>query len=432
MKIVVFGEQFHSPAFYRRWELFAQSFPDVDLTLLTPDRIDWRNKKNFEFGASLTEGKTVENRNFRIRLIQRKNHALGWTSPDFKKILPEINPDIIYVSGGHYAMHLFQILHIRNKMLPNMKVVSFSMRGPAYNVETWKMKVQPVSSYIKRRFIMYYYVKFGLKYFNKYCDAVLCHYPRAVECFRNEGYKGPIYMQTQVGVNPELFHENNVWREEIRKKYNLTDEYVFGSGTRFIIEKGVDDIIASLPNEGNWKYMIIGAGKPDEEARIRKEIERSGKSEKIIMTGEIGFEEMPKYWNALDCVVHVPRSSVKWEETFSIALVQAMITGKPITASDSGSVPYQVGPEGMIVKAGDFNAIREKMEWALSHQEEAKIIGEKMRRRAYNCFSIRHLNALLYKTFKEDILTGQYDEAKADMSAYKTEETYEKQTADNK
>ena len=55
-----------------------------------------------------------------------------------------------------------------------------------------------------------------------------------------------------------------------------------------------------------------------------------------------------------------------------------------------------------------------------------------MKQRAYNCFSIRHLNALLYKTFKEDILTGQYDEAKADMSTYKTEETYEKQTAENK
>lgn len=432
MKIVVFGEQFHSPAFYRRWELFAQCYPDVDLTLLTPDLIKRNRKKNFGFGNAVSKGKTVDEGNFHIRLVQRKDHVFGWTSPDFKKILPEINPDIIYVSGGHYAMHLYQILHIRNKKLSNMKVVSFSMRGPAYNLEAWKEKVQPLSSYIKRRYFMYYYIKYGLKYFNKYTDAVLCHYPRAVECFKKEGYKGPIYMQTQVGVNPELFHENNDWRNEIRRKYNLTSEYVFGSGTRFIVEKGVDDIIASLPEEGNWKYMIIGAGKPEEEARIKEAIEKSGKSDKIFMTGEIKFAEMPKYWNALDCVVHVPRSSTKWEETFSIALVQAMITGKPIIASDSGSVPYQVGPEGMIVKAGDINAIREKMEWVLSHKEKAKEIGEKMRTRAYNCFSIRHLNALLYKTFKEDIIPGRYDEAKADMATYKTEETYEKQTAENK
>ena len=432
MKIVVFGEQFHSPAFYRRWELFAQCFPDVDLTLLTPNKKIRSNKKSFEFGTQIVYGKEVEKNNFHIRLIEKKDFGIGWISSDVTRFLVENNPNIFYVNAEYFALHLNQILRIRKKYSLRTKIVSFGMRGPAYNIETWKENVQPFSSYLKRRFVFYYYAKYALRYFNKYCDAVFCHYPRAVECYKKEGYKGPIYMQTQVGVNPELFHENLEWRNEIRRQYKLTDEYVFGSGTRFVFEKGVDDIIASLPKEGNWKYMIIGAGKPDEVARVKKAIEDSGKSDKIIMTGEIEFANMPKYWNAMDCVVHVPRSSKKWEETFSIALVQAMITGKPIIASDSGSVPYQVGSEGMIVKAGDIDAIRERMEWVLTHQEEAKMIGEKMKQRAYNCFSIRHLNALLYKTFKEDILTGQYDEAKADMSTYKTEETYEKQTTKNK
>lgn len=431
MKVLVYGEQFHVPAYYRRWELFAQCFPDVELTLLTPSKIKLNNKKSFGFGDEETFGKEIQKDRFQIRPIVRKNRIFGWTSPDFKDILVELKPDIFYVSGGHYAMHLYQVLHLRKKYVPKMKVVSFSMRGPAYNLEMWKQRVSPLSSYIKRRFGFYYYVKYVLNYFNKNCDAVFCHYPRAVECFRQEGYKGPIYMQTQVGVNPEVFHEDEKARNEIREKYGLGDAYVFGSGTRFVIEKGVDDIIRALPREGNWKYLIIGAGKPEEVERVKALVAEKNLPDKIIMTGEIGFEEMHKYWNALDCVVHVPKSSVQWEETFSIALVQAMITGKPIIASDSGSVPYQVGPEGMIVPAGDINAIREKMLWVLSHQEEAKEIGEKMRRRAYNCFSIRHLNALLYKTFKEDVLNGKYDKLKADMATYRTEETYEKQTKSN-
>lgn len=430
MKVIVFGGQFYSPAFYRRWELLAQMYPDVDLTLLTPSDQNRSNKKDFGFGALHVQANAVDEDNFRIRLIKRKMNPVGWTSPDFKRIILEVKPDVIYVSGGHYAMHLFQIIHIRNKYLPRTKVVSFSMRGPSYNLENWKMEVRPLSSYLKRRFIFYPYIKYAIKYFNKYTDAAFCHYPSAVECFKKEGYKGPIYMQTQVGVNPELFHENTKWRNEIREKYHIKDEYVFGSGTRFVIEKGVDDIIAALPEEGNWKYLIIGAGKPQEVARIRQAIEKKGVGDKIIMTGEISFTEMPKYWNALDCVVHVPRSSIKWEETFSIALVQAMITGKPIIASDSGSVPYQVGQQGIIVPAGDIDAIREKMLWVMSHQEEAKEIGEKMRQRAYNCFSIRHLNELLYKTFKEDIIPGRFDPAKADMSSYITEENYEKQKKD--
>ena len=429
-KVVVFGEQFHSPAFYRRWELFAKTYPNVDLTLLTPNYIHRDNNKSYGFGDTLVEGHAVEKGNFHIRLISRKSRGVGWISPDFKDLLLELRPDVVYVAGGHYALHLYQILHIRNKYLPETKVVSFSMRGPAYNLDMWKERVSPFSSYLKRRIVFYNYAKIGIKYFNRNCDAVFCHYPTAVECFKKEGYKGPIYMQTQVGVNPELFHESKEWREEIRNKYNLTDEYVFGSGTRFIIEKGVDDIIAALPEEGNWKYLIIGAGKPDEMARIQRAIQKKNVGNKIIMTGEINFSEMPKYWNALDCVVHVPRSSVHWEETFSIALVQAMITGKPIIASDSGSVPYQVGSEGIVVPAGDIEAIHKKMCWVLTHIEEAKEIGERMRQRAYNCFSIRHLNALLYKTFKEDIIPGKFDPAKADMATYKTEENYEKQKKD--
>jgi len=423
MKIVFFGEQFHAPSFYRRWELFAMRYKDVEVTLLTPRTTTFNQKKYFTFGSRHeVHGKEIKRDNFEIRLVEKKKNFISWTSPDFKKILLEIRPDLVYVSGGHYAMHLYQILHIRNKYLPDMKVVSFSMRGPAYNLEMWKRRVKPFSSYIKRRFVFYNYVKYGLKYFNKNCDAVFCHYPTAVECFRKEGYKGPIYMQTQVGVNPELFHENPKWRESIRKKYNVGDAYLFGSGTRFIVEKGVDDIINSLPEEGNWKYMIIGSGRPEEVARIKAAIKKRNLEDKIIMTGEIVFGNMPKYWNALDCVVHVPKSSVKWEETFSIALVQAMITGKPIIASDSGSVPYQVGPDAMIVPAGDLAAIREKMVWVLNHQEEAKAIGKKMEERAYRCFSVQHLNELLYDTFVEDVLPGKFDPKKADMSTYITHE----------
>ncbi len=431
MKILAYGPQFHSPIFYRRWEMLAENHPDVDLTLLTFEKKEVNQKKGFSFGSAIHYGRELDKENFHIRFISPVYWKIGWTSPDFKRIMQEIRPDIFYVQG-HYDLHLLQIIYLREKYFPKMKIVVFSMRGPAYNLASWKMKVKPLSSYIKRRFVFYYYNKFALKYFNKHCDAVLCHYPKAVECFREDGYKGPIYMQTQVGVNPEIFHEDKNARALIRQKYNLGDSYVFGSGTRFIIEKGVDDIIAALPNEGNWKYLIIGDGTPKEVERIKKCIEKRNLPEKIIMTGQIRLIDMPKYWNALDCVVHVPRTSVKWEETFSIALVQAMITGKPIIASDSGSVPYQVGPDGIIVPEGDVNAIRDKMVWVMNHQDEAKIIGEKMKKRAYDCFSINHLSEMIYDTFVEDILPRKYDPNKFDMALYKTNSERRNEEKNNK
>jgi len=131
---------------------------------------------------------------------------------------------------------------------------------------------------------------------------------------------------------------------------------------------------------------------------------------------------MPKYWNAIDCMVHVPTTTFSWVETFSIALVQAMITGKPVIGNDSGSVPYQIGPEGIIVKEGDILSLNEKMKWILNNQDKVLEIGEKMFKRANNCFSILHLNDLFYKTIKEDIMTDSYDKQKSDMANFRTEQ----------
>lgn len=418
IKIILIGEQFTSPVFYRRWQVFAQLHKDVDVTLLAPKVKKYNQKKTFTMTSESTAyGKELEEGNFHIKLITRKKKVFGWISPEFKQYFTDIKPDVIYV-GGHFGLHLTQVIKLRNKYLPNTKIISFSMRGPAYNIDTWKEKVSPFSRYLRRRFVQYYYAKAILKFCNKQCDAIMCHYPRAVECFKNEGYKGPIYMQTQVGVNPELFHENEEWRNEIREKYNLGDAYVFGSATRFVLDKGVDDIIEALPREGNWKYLIMGSGKPDEIARIEAAVKRKNLPDKIIMTGMIPLTEMRKYYNAIDCLIHVTHTSVDWEETFSIALAQCMITKKPIIGSDSGSVPYQLGPDAIIIHEKDVNALREKILWVMNHSEEAKRIGLKMYERSNNSFNIFRLGELFYRTIKEDIIPGKYDLEKSDMVGY--------------
>ena len=354
VKLLLINESFTNPIFYRRWELLAQVHKDWDITLLAPKKENIKATSG-SFGRNITiQGEVVEKENFHIRLFQKKHIPFGgWISPDFKRILLELKPDVIYNIGAHNQISLYQLIWLRNKYLSNAKLLSFSMRGPNYNISHFKESCKPFSRYVKRR-IYYIYAKLGLSYFNKYIDAVFCHYPDALRCFRQEGYNGPIYMQTQVGVNPELFYVDGDSRKEIRKMYNISDDtYVFGSATRFTEDKGLYEIINALPKDGNWIYMMMGSGVKEEESKIRELIKKRGLEEKIILPGFIQLEEMPKYWNAIDCMLHVPNSMFSWVETFSIALVQGMITGKPVIGSNSGSVPYQIGPEGIIVP--EFN-----------------------------------------------------------------------------
>ena len=414
IKIALINHSFQSEFYSRRWKLFADKYKDVDVTLLTPAEYTWYYQKEYTFnGPQHMEGHNEDSGNFHIRTFKLK-YKYSWLSDDFKKIFLELKPDVIYHIGMHTQLSLVQIGRIAKKYLPNTKLILFSMRGPAFD-NVWPKHYVSLKQYCKDVYL-YFYRKPVLRYVNKHYDAVFCHYPEAVECFRREGYKGPIYMQTQVGVNPEWFHEDEGARKLIREKYNLGDSYVFGSATRFTSNKGLEEIVAALPNEGNWKFLMMGSGGSEFATKLKQMIKDRGLEDKIVLPGFIENMDMWQYWNAVDCAVHVPRTTPFWLETFSLSIVQPMITKKPIIGNTSGSVPYQIGPDGMIVPEGDVKALADKFKWVLDHQEEAKQIGEKMYDRATNGFSVPHLNDLFYRTLMEDVLPGKFDPKKADMT----------------
>lgn len=420
MKIIIINHTFQKPQFYKRWMKLAEMHGDLDILLLAPREWSWGQSQTLTYGTvDHIEGHIVEKDRFRIHLIDTKNVRLGeYSSQMLETEILDEKPDITYFIGGHTAYPLMQILKLRDKHseLKNMKVLCFSMRGHTPTID-FKKSQKGIRKYINTAGKICILGPRLLRTNNK-CDAIFCHYPDAYAAFRKDGYKGPLYMQTQVGVDPDIFGPNVMSRDIIRKRYNIGDAYLFGSASRFQDSKGLNEIVKSLPVDGNWKYLMMGWGRNDEVERIKKLIHERGMEDRIILTGYIdNWADMAAHWNALDCAVHAPLTTLKWEETFSLALVQAMITGLPVIGSSSGSVPYQIGPEGIIIPEGDMEAMRTKMTYLIEHPDEGKCIGKKMRQRAMKCFNIYHLNELFYLTLK-DIMSDVYDETKIDMAEY--------------
>ena len=421
-KVAIINHSFQVGYFCRRWELFALQHPDVDVYLLAPKKREWYGGKTYQYDKSVNkviESQGFDKNNYHRRVFRvQKSKYLGWTSPDFKDLFDEIHPDIVYHIGTHNMNSLKQVLRLRSKYYPEMKVIAFSMRGPAMNL---KLEFDNCSFLHKlvRRYI-YWQSKKRLNYINNHIDAFFCHYPDAIKCFQLEGYKGPIYMQTQVGVNEEWFHEDVNARKEIREKYHIADStYVFGSATRLSKDKGVDVILRALPLNGDWKYLMMGSGSDEEKGRLRSIICERHLEDKVIETGMVDWYDMAKYWNAVDCAIHVPLTTPHWEETFSLSAIQPQITKKPIIGDTSGSVPYQIGFSEMLVPEGDVQKLHEKILWVLSHKEEAAAIGLKMYQRTHDSFEVQHLDDMFYDTLVEDVIPGKYDENKIDMASYK-------------
>ena len=422
MKIIIINHAFQKPEFYKRWKCLADKYTDLDVTLLAPGKWKWWNVKSMTYGhTDEIKGTVIEEERFRVHLIDTKNVIMGeYRSERMIEEIVAIKPDIVYFIGGYTAAPLMQIIDAKRKYhLDDMKIIAFTMRGhtPTISVKKEEPGVRKYINYIGKIIIL------GPRYkkFEKYCDAVFCHYPDARDAFIKEGYKKPIYMQTQVGVDPDVFYPDQEARKRIREKYNIGDAYLFGSASRFHYSKGVAETIRALPKEGNWKYLIMGWGCHEEVEALKKETADRGFGDKIIFTGYIdNWKDMAEHWNALDCAIHFPITTSKWEETFSLALVQAMITGLPVLGSSSGSVPYQIGKEGIVIPEKDTEKLHEQMLRMMNHPEEGKEIGAKMRERALNCFSIYHLNDLFYETI-QDVYAGRFDPAKVDMAEYKRE-----------
>ena len=140
MKVLLINHSFQINYYSRRWQLFAEEYPDVDVVLLAPAEYTWYKDKGYSFGFSKkVEAMVVDNKNYHVRLFRRIDHkVMGWTSPDFKKILIDEAPDVIYHIGMHNCASLVQVLSIRNRYLKQAKVIAFSMRGPAMNLKKWK------------------------------------------------------------------------------------------------------------------------------------------------------------------------------------------------------------------------------------------------------------------------------------------------------
>lgn len=418
IKIVIINHTFQRKDFYWRWQSLSKKYKDIDITLIAPEKWEDGKSKGLTFGCVKEyKGVIINEDHFRIIPV---NLIIGkhgdWTYEGIEKILIKIVPDVIYHIGTQSQDALFQILKLKNnKVFKKTKFIAFSMRGPQLS-----LRLEHSSSFFRqlKLYGKYLFFAYRLFVFNRKCDAVFCHYPRAVQEFRREGYKGPIYMQTQVGVNPDIFHPDASVRNMIREKLGIGNCFLFGTACRFNRDKGLLEIIDALPENGNWKYLIMGWGNEDEVKAVKNKISEKKLEDKVILAGFIdGWNIMAEYWNAVDCAIHAPLTSNNWEETFSLALVQAMATGKPIIGSSSGSVPYQIGCDEMIVPEGNIDSLRFKMIEMMTNESKCNLIGEKMLYRANKCFSIYHLNDLFYLTIK-DICAGRYDEKKTDMTLY--------------
>lgn len=178
-------------------------------------------------------------------------------------------------------------------------------------------------------------------------DHALAGTESAARVWREKGYRGPLTVIPQFGVDPQVF------QPAPRPPRPFTLGY-FG---RMVEEKGLHVLVsaaAQLP-AGSWRLLLVGSGPqlPALQARIARE----GLAGSVAFQPPVPSTEMPARYHDIDAFVLPSLTRPNWKEQFGRVLIEAMSSGVPVVGSDSGAIPDVLGDAGLIFPEGDVDAL---------------------------------------------------------------------------
>ncbi|MBA2402411.1 MAG: glycosyltransferase family 4 protein [Bradyrhizobium sp.] len=185
----------------------------------------------------------------------------------------------------------------------------------------------------------------------------------------------------------------------------LPGRYAIGCFGRVRAQKGSDVFVEAmcrlLPLYPDFTAVIVGAVVPEQQGfanGLKQQIEAAGLQSRIVMTGEIAIEEVPRLYQRLTIYAFTSRN-----EGFGLTLIEAMSSGAALVASRAGAAEFVVedGVTGLLTPPGDVDALVAALEPLMQNPASAADMGMRARARVLEKFSLdAEANAIaeVYKT----------------------------------
>ncbi len=169
--------------------------------------------------------------------------------------------------------------------------------------------------------------------------------------------------------------------------------------------KGVDVLLRALAHVPEAELWIVGTGPQGEEW---KQLARTlGLGERVHFLGDVPEGDLPLYYAAADLFV-LP--SVSRAEALGLVLMEAMASGIPVISTELGTGTSFVnvhGETGLVVPAGDVQALAAAMRDLLAQPEVRARMGRAARERAMREFRADLMAARITEVYTDLLTTSQ-------------------------
>jgi glycosyltransferase involved in cell wall biosynthesis len=159
------------------------------------------------------------------------------------------------------------------------------------------------------------------------------------------------------GIEPDRFKPKNKTQNKRKLGYRETDFIILYVGKLHPYKDPltlIKAISVALEKNANLHLAMIGDGELYTE--VEKEISKPNLSNHIKLFRHVGNQTLEMLYDAADVLV-LPSVN----EAFGMVLLEAMASGLPVIASDSGACPEVIGNVGVLFNQGDYIDLAEKI-----------------------------------------------------------------------
>ena len=199
------------------------------------------------------------------------------------------------------------------------------------------------------------------------------------------------YLMVPIMVDPARF--------ETVEPLAVKGRYIAYCGNPYGTKDGVDILIEAFSmiadKHPDVQLYIIGDTSdrrdPDFLKRLQQKIDVKCGPERVVLTGQVAYTEIPRYISGACALVLARPRSIQARYGFPTKLGEYLATGNPVVVTDVGEISDFIkdGENGFMTEPGDAAAFARKLDYVLSNPEEARQVGLKGRSLALNVFNYR-------------------------------------------
>jgi glycosyltransferase involved in cell wall biosynthesis len=332
MRVVIVSKALVSGVYQRKLEEIAAA-GDIELTALVPP--SWREPRVGELRLErrFTHGYTLET----LPIVFNGRHHVHFYR-GLNAALRRLQPDVLHIDEESFNLATFQAMLIGRRL---------GARSVFYNWANIDRRYPPPFSFFER-------------YTLTHAAHAIAGNQEAAAIIRRHGYRGPITVIPQFGVDPQLFTPRSSARSDGTR--------VVGFIGRLVPEKGAADLIAALAGwPADVRLRIVGDG--IERAALEQRAVALGVRGRVDFQPAVSSAQIVDEYRQMDVLVLPSHTTRNWKEQFGRVMIEAMACDVAVVGSSSGEIPHVIGEAGIVYPEGDVSALRSAVQRVLDDAE---------------------------------------------------------------